>query len=270
VWFRNSEVLQVGLSQHWVCIARRPGAGQGAATVLEHIACENGLPANEPWRAPVDALSGWLTAQKHKNLEIKVVLSERFVRWQLLPWRAELSSLAEIQAYAEVRFRETFGKLAEGWNILPVALSPGRTAPACAVDQALLTALVDTCKEHGADLECVAPYFSSAFDTWRARLSGSTLWFGTVEQDICTLALIQDGNWTALQTQRSVSNWRGVLPAMVTQIGIASALEGPIAPIYLAGTLVPPLSTPDFAFSWLQPKHIAPTGASNLRLAQGV
>jgi hypothetical protein len=218
----------------------------------------------------VDALRDWLGQQADKRLQLRVVLSGRFVRWQLLPWRSELSGRSETQAYAGVRFRETFGKLTEAWNILPVAMPPGKTAPACAVDQALITALQSVCEEHGASLQLLAPYFSSAFDAWRRQLPGNAAWFGTVEADSCTLGLLQGGNWTALQTQRMFGDWREVVPAMMAQIGLAHGLDASNAPLYLAGTLEPQVAQPDFAFSWLRPKHMPQAGLTDLRLAQGI
>jgi hypothetical protein len=90
-----------------------------------------------------------------------------------------------------------------------------------------------------------------------------------VEADSCTLGLLQAGQWTALQTQRVYADWRDVVPAMVAQIGLASGLELSTAPVFLAGTLAPPVAKPDFAFSWLRPKHTAPVDLPDLRLAQG-
>jgi hypothetical protein len=215
-------------------------------------------------------LRDWLSQQANKRLQLRVVLSGRFVRWQLLPWRSELSGRSETQAYAGVRFRETFGKLTEAWNILPVSMPPGKTAPACAVDQALIMALEAVCAEHGARLQLLTPYFSSAFDTWRGQLPDKAAWFGTVEADTCTLGLLQGGNWTALQTQRVFGDWREVVPAMMAQIGLASGLEVSNAHLYLAGTLAPQVARPDFSFSWLRPKNTAQAGLPDLRLAQGI
>ena len=271
--FRDSPILQVGLAQHSVCIARPPRWGLGPATLLAQLPCAAIAGATdkaEPWRSAVDALRDWLSQQTNKRLQLRVVLSGRFVRWQLPPWRSELSGRSETQAYAGVRFRETFGNLTDAWNILPVAMPPGKTAPACAVDQALITALEALCAEHGARLQLLTPYFSSAFDAWRGQLPGNAAWFGTLEADTCTLGLLQGGNWTALQTQRVFGDWREVVPAMVAQIGLASGLEVSNAPLYLAGTLAPPVAKPDFAFSWLRPKHSAQAGLPDLRLAQGV
>jgi hypothetical protein len=73
-----------------------------------------------------------------------------------------------------------------------------------------------------------------------------------------------------LQTQRVFGDWREVVPAMMAQIGLASGLDTGNAPLYLAGTLAPQVATPDFAYSWLRPKHTAQADQPDLRLAQGV
>jgi hypothetical protein len=269
----------VGLSQQAITVARLPRLGLGtvsSAGAVEHLACQAQAAAEsaESWRAAVDCLAQWLSEQKGQALQMQVVLSGRFVRWQLLPWRIELSGRAELTAYAALRFRETYGKAVQGWSILPAALAPGHTAPAAAVDRGLVDALNALCKTHGAQLQALTPYFSSAFDTWHGGIKGQAAWFGTVESDMLTLGLLQGGQWTALQTQRLSGDWRAPLNALMAQIALscdvpdAAQPEGKL-PLYLAGDLPAPVAQPDMPFTWFAPKPLTERNTPGLRLAMG-
>ena len=275
MWSPSMSVIRVGLSQQAISIGKVSLMGLGHVDAVEHLPCNAGATGAEPWRASVERLAQWLAAQKGKRHAVQVVLSGRFVRWQLLPWRVELSGPTELAAYAALRFRETYGKTAQGWSILPAAMAPGYTAPAAAVDSALLEALAVTCERHGARLQQVSAYFSSAFDAWRGALKGNGAWFGTVESDTLTLGLLQGGQWTALQSQRISGDWRTPLPALMAQIAMACDVSQTHMPLFLAGDgPVPTVATIAGAtgaqpFTWLSPKRMGLSAAPGLRLAMG-
>jgi hypothetical protein len=261
VWFPDARLLRVGLSQHGLTLVR--GARPDNAAPDLRLDCAGAPVHGQPWRPAVDQLAQWLAAHDAKGLRVSVVLSGRFVRWQLLPWREELSGVSERASFAALRFREVFGLGAGAWDIRPASLAPGHTAPAAAIDQDLVAALQTSCQQSGAQLQRVTPYFSSAFDHWRSSLQGSPVWFGTLESDSLTLGLLQGGAWLALQTQRLDGPWQAPLRALMAQMAMASGLsdtsgssdsrgEEP-APLYLAGDMAPPAPADGLAFHWLAP-----------------
>jgi hypothetical protein len=259
----------VGLSQQSLTVARMPRFGLGALGAVEHLACSAAPDSTQPWRAGVERLAQWLAEQEGPRHAVQVVLCGRWVRWQLLPWRAELSGRAELAAYAALRFRETYGKAAQDWSILPAALSPGHTAPAAAIDSALLEALRATCVAHGAQLQSLTPYFSAAFDSWRSGIRGQTAWFGTLEADHLTLGLLQESQWTALQTQRLHGDWREPLAALQAQMALSCALPEGAQPLYLAGDMAAPVAQSAQPFTWFSPKQTGAHKPPGLRLALG-
>jgi hypothetical protein len=296
----GAPLFRVGLSQASITVARMPRFGVGSVGAVEQLACA-GAPAtnattspvatpaatdaNEPWRPAVERLAQWLSEHKgqHTSMRVQVVLSGRFVRWQLLPWRVELSGHNELAAYAALRFRETYGKAVQGWNILPTAMPPGHTTPAAAVDRALVDALNASCKAHGARLQLLTPYFSSAFDAWQGRIKGHAAWFGTLEADTLTLGLLQGGQWAALQTQRWSNDWREPLRALMAQIALSCDVPGDVSvaaqaegatpvslPLYLAGDMAAPTPQASMPFTWLAPPQLAQRSPAGLRLAMGL
>ena len=269
MWFPDAPLIRVGLSQHGLTIARAPGLGRAAQPGAERLECTLQPGAAEPWRAAVDRLAQWLGEQGGQRFKVCVVLSGRFVRWQLLPWHAELPTRSERSTFAALRFREIFGKTAAAWNILAASLPPGHSAPAAAVDNGLLAALGQACQASGSQLQQVSPYFSQAFDNWQAKHKGSPVWFGALESDCITLGLLQDGRWRALQGMRLAGDWRAPLADLQQRMALAQGLDAAAAPLYLAGDVVPAPQAGTLPFIWLQPRGTEAAPAPGLRLALG-
>lgn len=269
MWSPSARILHVGLAVQRVVVARPAGLWPGRPPACDAIDCAPG-PQSEPWRPAVDALARWLAEKGGPRPTLHVVLTGRFVRWQLLPWRPELTRPHELAAYAALRFRDTFGKAADDWQVLHSPQPPGRAVPACAVDAALMAALRGTCESAGARLAAVTPYFAAAFDRWRGVLSKKSVWFGLVEPDCVSLGLLRDGTWIGLRTQRADADWRAVLPGMMAQTGIAAGLAEVSTPLYLAGEGEPPRSDAGLPFAWLQPRAQAAGAVAGCRMALGV
>ncbi len=265
--------LNIGLSTQRLVYAETLKMWPGKIAICDSIACAETEYA-EPWRPAVNALAGFLAEQRKANSRqrpsLRIVLSGRFVRWQLLPWHPELTQPKERAAYAKLNFRETFGNVADDWQIQLPPQPPNQTIPACAIDSALLAELHKTCKDAGAQLVTVMPYFSSAFDRWRNALKSKAAWFGLVEADCLSLGLLHGGNWVGLRTQRLDEDWRDVLPGMMAQIGIPNSAEEMTPSLYLAGDSEPPVSTGAIPFIWLQPEAQAKPGKVGCRMALGV
>ena len=264
--------IDVGLSTDFVHVA----VVRGGARAQWHVPCtpnQAGAPVTPPWHAAVETLAQWLKTQDSQPRQLNIRLSGRFVRWQLLPWQAELTGAGERDAFAALRFRENFGTAAQSWRVMLPQLPPGKATPACAVDASLVDALQAACVGSSARIASLTPYFSAAFDRWRARFKGAC-WFVLLESDCLSFGLIQNADWRCLYSQRLDGDWRGQLPSTLTQAAIACGLGPEVLPIYLAGDLASapqPLRTPELACDWLAPSY--PRGlqsAPGLRLALGV
>lgn len=247
-----------------------PGKTSGCDSV--HCAEEAGP---EPWRPAMAVLARLLSGRGEGKPALRIVLSGRFSRWQLLPWCAAVTRPDEQAAYAALHFRKTFGKATERWQIVHAPQPPGMTAPACAIDTALLQALHAICADAGAQLVAVTPYFASAFDHWRTALKGGkdkTAWFGLIEPDGLSLGLLREGNWIGLRSQicGEGDGWRDMLPGMMAQISIPAGFDEAAAPLYLAGSSEPTATAEDMPFTWLQPKVSAECGKVGARMALGI
>jgi len=225
----------------------------GRTADFDNIHCEPDAAGlqGEPWQQAVTALAQWLSEKGGKKPTLHVALAGRFVRWQLLPWQAEVTRPKELGAYAALRFHETFGKTACDWQVMHSPQPPGQTVPACAVDAALIAALRSTCDVAGARLATVVPHYACAFDRWRHALNKPSAWFGLIEPDCVSLGLLQGGRWLGLRSQRVDAHWREALPGMMAQMGIAVGLTEAAVPLYLTGNGDAPQPVPALDFTWL-------------------
>lgn len=269
MWLPRVRTLHIGLSAQRLVFAEVGGAWPGKVSACHSSDYAEEMHA-EPWRPAVAELARLLAKKGGNQPTLRIVLSGRFVRWQLLPWRPEITQPKEVAAYASLRFRETFGKAAEDWQVLHAPQPPGKTVPACAVDAALLETLRSTCAGAGAHLAAVTPYFASAFDRWRGVFEGKTAWFGLIETDYLSLALLRNGDWISLCTQHLDGDWRDVLPGMMAQIGIPAGLGGAEVPLYLAGSGEPAAPAESLPFAWLRPEAQVEGGMVGCRMALGV
>jgi hypothetical protein len=205
-----------------------------------------------------------------------VVLSGSLLRWQLLPWRPELLGAQEVAVYAKLRFAETFGPVADTWQVLHAPQAPGRAMPACAVDAALLTALQSLCRSAKVRLDAVVPYFSHAADHWRGTLGKGSTWFGLVEPQWLSLGLLHEGAWMALRSQRLDADWPKVLPGLMARMAVSTGGSGLPARTCLVGAGVPTAAITGMTgvaglrFEWLQPAGPAGAGTDPRRIALGI
>jgi hypothetical protein len=264
--------VNIGLSPGGLVLARTRGRWRPGLADCESIACVESADAREeePWRAALAALASRLPGKATGKTKVKVVLSGRLVRWQLLPWRPELGGARELAAYAGLRFRETYGRGAEAWHVQCSPQPPGHPIPACAVDAGLIEALRRTCQAADARLVAATPYLATAFDHWRKRFRGGPAWLGLIEPDCLSLGLVSDGRWIGLRSQRLAESWSATLPAMMTQLSIAADFAGPPAPVFLAGAIAPPEPIQGLPFSWLSPEWAPAKGLVACRMALGV
>lgn len=278
MWLPRLRMGHVALSAQHVTVAESVPFRVGKLMSCENLqlpqVVDGQARETQAWQPAVTALSNWLADKGDRLASVHVVLSGRFVRWQLLPWRPELAGAQERAAYATLCFQDTFGKLAQGWQVLQSLQPPGRAVPACAVDTALMQALGAACSSAGIHLASVKPYFASAMDRWQSSLRGGTVWFGVVEPDSLTLGLLQQGRWLGLQSQRISGDWRDLVPGLMAQMGIACGLPGAVSvstiPLYLVGTGDVPSQQRGLAFIWLQPKTVIGKPSGHARMAMGV
>jgi hypothetical protein len=195
------ERLDVFLSRERVETRRRGGISRrGVGDAASHpIEAVEGRPVREEWRAPLARLAALTMGER---LDLSIVLSSCFTRFQVLPWMEEVQSEEERKAYAGIHFRQVYGVAAESWEIMVSEEPPGQASLACAVDRALLEALHALAVEKAWRLVSVQPAFALAWNHWRSRLDRQGGFFAVAEEGALCLASLSGGQWRTLRNRR--------------------------------------------------------------------
>lgn len=157
------------------------------------------------WLGALAALQHWLEQEGVAPGALEVDLSDRFVRYALVPWSDAVSGRAELEALARVHVEAIYGDIALGWQVLADMGEHGSAGIACALDTDLLLALRALCGAHRLRLAALQPRFMRIFNGARADI-GSDALIACVEPGQCVLASRRDGAWHSIRTVRCIDS----------------------------------------------------------------
>ncbi len=129
-----------------------------------------------PWGAAIQTLTTELPRLFARKAAVKVILSNHFVRYTIMPWSEALGNAAEEEAYARHCFRQLYGAEAEYWELRLSPQRAGLPQLASAVDTRFLAALRNVFKLNGGMLKSVQPRLMAAYNNSRHILSNRRAW----------------------------------------------------------------------------------------------
>lgn len=174
-----------------------------------------------PWREALGAL-----AKSKPRAAFRVVLSNHFLRYDLLPWEGGIAAPAERAVQARVRLRGVHGAAAEDWELRVDEHAHGAAALACAVDQSLLAELAQAL---GRPPRSCQPYAVAAFNRWRRAVKAAAFRFAVIEPGRIWLGRATRGRWTGALTRRPGEDAAAGTLAMLEQ---EEALAGAQVPTF--------------------------------------
>ena len=176
--------------------------------------CES-ASGEQPWRAALRALEAALPGYRTGKTAATVILSNHFLRYTLVPWRAELADAEEDLSFARHCFAKVYGKAAQQWELRLNQDAPEMPRLASAVDTELLDGLRAVFDGAGIPLRSIQPHLMAAFNGFRGRLQQHSAWFALLEPGNLCLALLQQGRWSRVRSQRIDGAWREELPLIL-------------------------------------------------------
>ena len=150
--------------------------------------------------ASLDAIEG---LQIPRRCSVTVILSNRFVRYAVIPWSDALATPAEEEAYVRHHFVKIHGERAKTWLLRWSESRPGAPRLASAVDAALIEALRKRFpKGAKAQLASVQPQLMNKFNEWRGFIPAQGAWLVLAEPERACVALQVEGRWRTVQNGR--------------------------------------------------------------------
>jgi hypothetical protein len=225
------ERLIVGLSPAGVQFARYGRGLRPRLTERATVHCADS--GTEPWRSSLDALARELPRHAAAGPVCEVVLSNHFVRYQLLPWRPELKAREERAALAQAQYRSVFGAAAQGWTVRLAATTFGGTTLACAVDRALVEELARLLKAAGARAAAIEPYLGAVFNRWRRELKAPPFWLALLEPGRLWVGRMGAAGWANVSARRIGADVLAGTVAGLAQEAAVNGAEAAPSPTYL-------------------------------------
>jgi hypothetical protein len=131
---------------------------------------DTGKSSRPGWEPALAALGKLVADLDAPHVPATVVVSSRFVRYAIVPWRDNVISAQEQQEFARHCMRGIYGDVAAGWEI---RLSSGgfrRNALACAADATMLAEIEKTLAEKDIPVVSIQPNFMTACNRFRREL----------------------------------------------------------------------------------------------------
>lgn len=247
--------LRIALSPERVAAVRLARGLRPSVAAKEILSCAGGTP---PWRGALETLSqGLLSRDAWQGADAAVVLSNHFVRYQLLPWSDEISSDAELLAYARQRFGQVHGEVAREWAIRVDEPRRGRPTLACAIDQALLDQLDASFAAAKSRVVSVRPALAAAFNALQPSFATQSAWFVMVENGKLLLSLARDGGWRLVTARKASSDsWAAELPVLLERERRLKGVAEVPDRVYVYAAEGRKLALPaggQWRFEWLRP-----------------
>lgn len=195
------ERVRIGLAPERVDLACTGWLSTRSVRRQSSVSCTP-KPGEAPWQAALAALDGALSERGCVGGSATVVLSNHWVRYAVLPWQPDVTSTAEVDQLARLRFERCFGAAASGWTIRTCDRGYGAAHVACAVDAGLISALRACLATHRVRLTELQPLLMAAYNDARREITGSAA-FAIVEPGRVCLGLLQQRRWLAIASRRT-------------------------------------------------------------------
>jgi hypothetical protein len=163
------------------------------------------------WSVALAALDAELAKSEWQQANLRVVISDQWARYGIVPWAAELRDEAERQSHARFVLANTYGDIVEHWTLGVSEHFPGCARIVSALPTRLLEELRARVGAHGLRLTSTQPHLVVAYNAWRHRLVGPAGWFVTIEEGSLAALHWSDGSWDRVHSVRISDNWEAEL-----------------------------------------------------------
>lgn len=153
--------------------------------------------------AATEALATLLARPEVGAGELTVLLSNHFVRYQIVPWSDAVGTPDELAALARIGFEQVYGGEAADWQIEVAPEAAGKPRLAAAVSLALLDRLRAIAGASRLRLSAVQPYLVAAFNRLAEPRKHNDVLFVLAEPSRACLLVAVGGQWRGVRVSAS-------------------------------------------------------------------
>jgi len=192
------------------------------------VAWTNDIVEDTHWAAPLAALDGLLAKREWQGAVGRIVISDQWVRYAIVPYSAALSGEEERLTHARHVLTGIYGEVVSHWSVTLSDSRPGSPQVACALPANLLEELHLVLARHRVPLRSLQPQLVSAYNHWRSKLPDGGAWFVSIEQGSLAAARLAPGGWDRVHSVRIGADWTVELRRLQTfgRLASTTAQEG--------------------------------------------
>ncbi len=207
--------LKIVLTPEHVTVIRLSAGFNSREVFNKTIVCTVPKQDETIWQPALRVLRQLLKQSGTAKANAEIIISNHFVRYQLIKAQADLSSLQEEQGFVRFSFTEIYGSEAARWSLRWGTGLDVAPQVASAVDQALLDGIANIFSEIGIKLISLQPYLMAAFNYVSKSIDAQPILFVLVEHGRLCIAWLKDGDWKTLSSTKLGSDWAGELPNVI-------------------------------------------------------
>ena len=184
------------------------------------------------WQPAVDTLDRVLQLQQWAGIGARVVVSNHFARYVLIPDASKLRDAKERLAAARHQLQTIYGEASGGWRVAIGAAPATGGLPAAAIDAAFLEGITASLTKAKLRPLAVEPLFASAFNQCRQRIGAGAAWLVVAEPGRVGLAYLDHGKWLKLRVERIRAALQDVLPGLLERSRLADGESVPAGRVF--------------------------------------
>lgn len=195
----SPEHFQIALSPHQVAMVKLSRSWKTSrVTQRKFLPCQPPVEKQPNWSTPLAALRELFPKTGAAGTPVRVVLSNHFLRYIVLPWSPELVTQSEELDYAQARFAQVFGDKARQWVVRTSDAPAGAERLAAAADAALLEELALALRASGMALKSCQPALMAQFNCCRREIRDNA-WLVAAERGRLLVARIHQQRWRSVR-----------------------------------------------------------------------
>ncbi len=173
------------------------------------------------WQPALEALGKVLELQRWNGIGARVVVSNHFARYALVPDAAKLRDSSECMAAARHQMQSIYGDASGSWRVA-IGPAPAKGALlASAIEAPLLEGITAVLANAGLRPLAVEPLIASAFNQCRRRIAAGATWLVVAEPGRVSLAYLDRGAWLKLRVERFRAALGEALPGLLERSRLA-------------------------------------------------
>jgi hypothetical protein len=223
------------------------------------------------WQPALDAIRRQLNSDLWRNANARIVISDHWTRYAVLPWSAELSGETERMTHARLVLSDTYGDIADEWTVSLSENVPSVATVISAIPTRLLDDLRAVLDEGKLRMISLQPQLIVAYNSWRDKMPDGAAWFACVDEESLAALHHTNGRCDRVRSVRISDDWTVEIRRIQTMGRLAQGrpAEGRVyvdAPIWLRETA----DERNTALEWLDDDPVPRNIADKVSLLKGL